>query len=171
MFDSPRLQRAHDLLRKWADADKIPAAGLCVGTKGKTGEPFLVGRQRPDADAPLRKDALFLVASITKPVTVTAVMMLLERGELTLEDRVASFVPKFAANGKSEVQVRHLMTHTSGLPDMLPNNEKLRKDHKPLSGFIEETCKLPLLFPPGTKVSYQSMGIAMLAEIVHQVSG
>jgi CubicO group peptidase (beta-lactamase class C family) len=171
-FDPARLGRARDLLRQWVAADKVPAAGLCVGRRGKMVEPFLVGRQRPEADAPaLRQDALFLIASITKPVTVTAVMMLVERGQLTLEDKVASFVPKFAANGKGEVQVRHLMTHTSGLPDMLLDNEKLRKAHKPLAVFIEETCKLPLLFPPGTKVSYQSMGIAMLAEIVHQVSG
>jgi CubicO group peptidase (beta-lactamase class C family) len=94
-------------------------------------------------------------------------MMLVDRGQLTLEDRVAAFVPRFAANGKQEVTVRHLMTHTSGLPD----DEKLRQAHKPLAAFIEEICKLPLLFAPGTKLSYQSMGIAVLAEIVHQVTG
>src|SRR5262249_10188191 len=48
---------------------------------------------------------------------------------------------------------------------------KLRAAHEPLSAFVEETCKLPLLFPPGTKVNYQSMGIAVLAEVVHQVTG
>jgi CubicO group peptidase (beta-lactamase class C family) len=171
-FDPARLRRAFDLLRQWVETDKVPAAGLCVGRKGKMVEPFLVGRQRPETNAPaLRPDALFLVASITKPVTVTAVLMLVERGELTLEDKVASFVPKFAANGKGEVQVRHLMTHTSGLPDMLPNNEQLRKAHKPLADFVQGVYKLPLLFPPGTKVSYQSMGTLMLAEIVHQISG
>jgi CubicO group peptidase (beta-lactamase class C family) len=171
-FDSTQLRRAFDLLQKWMEADKVPAAALCVGRKGKVLAPRFFGRQRPEkASPPLRKDALFLVASITKPVTVTAVMMLVERGELTLEDRVASIVPKFAANGKGEVQVRHLMTHTSGLPDMLPDNVKLRMAHKPLSVFVEEVCKLPLQFPPGTKVSYQSMGTAMLGEIVHQVTG
>ena len=119
----------------------------------------------------MRKDALFLIASITKPVTATAIMMLLERGRLALDDRVADYVPAFAANGKRDVLIRHLMTHTSGLPDMLPENEKLRRAHRPLSAFVEGTCRLPLLFPPGTRVNYQSMGIAMLAEIVHQVTG
>src|SRR5437588_9741549 len=92
-FDPARLQGAYDLLQHWVDTDKVPAAGLCVGRKGRMVEPRLLGRQRPGEDAPLRKDALLLVASITKPVTVTAVMMLVERGELTLEDRVATFVP------------------------------------------------------------------------------
>ena len=171
-FNAGQLQRAFDLLQKWADADKVPAAALCVGRKDRVLAPRFFGRQRPGKDGPpLRKDALFLVASITKPVTVTAVMLLAERGELTLEDKVARFVPKFAANGKGEVQVRHLMTHTSGLPDQLPDNTKMRQAHKPLSAFVEEVCKLPLQFPPGTRVSYQSMGTAVLGEIVHQISG
>jgi CubicO group peptidase (beta-lactamase class C family) len=171
-LDPARLQRAYDLLKKWADQDKLPAAALCVGRRGRIVAPRFFGRHRPEAGAPaLRDDALFLVASITKPVTVTAAMMLVERGELALEDRVASYVPAFAARDKAAVQVRHLMTHTSGLPDMLPDNEKLRKAHKPLSAFVEATCRQPLLFAPGTRVSYQSMGTLMLAEIVHQITG
>jgi CubicO group peptidase (beta-lactamase class C family) len=170
-FNPTRLGRAHDLLEEWTRADKVPGAALCIGRKGQMLEPRFFGRQRPDADAPLRKDALFLVASITKPVTVTAVMMLVERGRLALEDRVADYVPKFAVNGKKDVQIRHLMTHTSGLPDMLPSNDALRAAHKPLSAFIDEICRLPLLFPPGTRVNYQSTGTAMLAEVLQQVSG
>ena len=97
--------------------------------------------------------------------------MLVERGELALEDPVSRYLPKFTGDGREGIQIRHLMTHTSGLPDMLPSNEALRKAHKPLSAFVEETCTTPLLFPVGTKVSYQSMGTAMLAEVVHQVAG
>jgi CubicO group peptidase (beta-lactamase class C family) len=171
-FDPDRLQLAYDLLRTWCADDKVPAAALCVGRRGRVVPPRFFGRHTPGpGSAPLRPDALFLVASITKPLTVTAAMLLVERGLLTLEDRVASHVPKFAARGKGDVQVRHLMTHTSGLPDMVADNEKLRKAHKPLSAFVDATCQEALLFPPGTRVSYQSMGILMLAETVHQVSG
>src|SRR5437762_535890 len=124
-LDADRLRRAGDLLQRWCDADHLPAAALCVGRKGGVVEPRFFGRMRPDKDSPaLRKDALFLVASITKPITVTAVMMLVERGELTLSDRVAKFVPRFAAADKGEVQVRHLMTHSSALPDLPPDNIK-----------------------------------------------
>ena len=171
-LDPGRLRRVEDLLQEWIKTDRVPAAGWCVGRRGRIIEPRLAGRQRPEKDAPvLRRDALFLVASITKPVTVAAVMMLVERGHLTLEDRVATFVPRFAANGKGDVQIRHLMTHTSGLPDMLPNNDALRRAHRPLSAFIQEICRLKLSFPPGTRVQYQSVGTAMLAEVLHQITG
>jgi CubicO group peptidase (beta-lactamase class C family) len=171
-FDAARLERAFDLLKKWTTDDRVPAAALCVGRRGRIVEPRFFGRLKPEVGSPpVKPDTLFLVASITKPVTVSAAMMLVERGELALEDRVAAYVSAFAARGKGEVQVRHLMTHTSGLPDMLPDNEKLRKAHKPLSAFVETTCKEALLFPPGTRVSYQSMGTLMLAEIVHQITG
>src|SRR5581483_8337581 len=126
-FDAARLRRAYDLLQSWADQDMLPAATLCVGRRGRVLEPRFFGRKNIDAKGPpIQKDALFLIASITKPVVVGAVMLLVERGQLALEHRVATYVPKFAANGKKDVQIRHLMTHTSGLPDQLPNNEKLR---------------------------------------------
>lgn len=171
-FDAARLERAFDLLKNWTAEDKVPAAALCVGRRGRMVQPRFFGKHRPEANAPaLKDDALFLVASITKPVTVTAAMMLVERGELALDDRVSSIIPAFGARGKSEVLVRHLMTHTSGLPDMLPENEKLRRAHRPLSAFVEGTCQIGLAFAPGTRVSYQSMGTLMVAEIVHQISG
>src|SRR4051794_32092128 len=123
-FDAGRFARITATLKKWCDEDKLPAAGFCVGRRGRMTEPELFGKRSHEAGSPaLASDALFLVASITKPVTVTAAMMLVERGLLSLEDRVTTYVPAFGARGKGEVQVRHLMTHTSGLPDMLPENE------------------------------------------------
>jgi CubicO group peptidase (beta-lactamase class C family) len=170
-FDPGRLEGARRLLQKWCDTDQVPAAALCVGRKSRMVEPILVGRQRHDADVALRRDALFLIASLTKPVTVTAAMMLVERGLLTLEDKVAAIIPRFAAKGKAGVEVRHLMTHTSGLPDMVADNANLRQAHQPLEAFVEAICREPLLFAPGTQVSYQSTGTALLGEIVHQISG
>jgi CubicO group peptidase (beta-lactamase class C family) len=170
-FDVPCLQHAYDLLERWSSAGEVPAAALCFGRHGRVVAPRFFGRLRPNAREPLRPDALFLIASISKPITATAVMLLVERGKVKLDDHVSEFVPDFARNGKADVQVRHLLTHTSGLPDMVPSNNRLRAEHRPFSDFVAEICRTPLLFPPGTQVSYQSMGIAMLAEIVHQVSG
>jgi CubicO group peptidase (beta-lactamase class C family) len=171
-IDPARFRQACGLLRRWADEDAVPAAALCVGRRGRMVAPRFFGRQCPERGAPsLRQDALFLVASLTKPVTVAAVMLLVERGELTLDDPATAFVPEFAAEGKGAVTIRHLMTHTSGLPDQLPDNAALRAAHRPLAAFVAGACASPLLFPPGTKVSYQSMGTALLGEVVRRVTG
>lgn len=113
----------------------------------------------------------FLIASITKPMTASAVMIVRDQGKLSLDDPVRKHLPAFAGDGREKVTIRHLLTHTSGLPDMLPENEELRKKHAPLSAFVSQACRTPLLFEPGTKVSYQSMGILLAAEIVQQITG
>lgn len=69
------------------------------------------------------------------------------------------------------MRVYHLLTHTSGLPDMLPENVALRQQHAPLSEFVKRSCTTPLLFAPGTNCRYQSMGIALLGEIIARISG
>jgi CubicO group peptidase (beta-lactamase class C family) len=174
-LDPRRLQSAYDLMDKWttgADAP-IPGAAVLVGRHGKVVAPRLFGRQGPERDAPpIRKDAQFLLASITKPVTYVGAMMLVERGLLSLTDPVTRDVPEFAAHDKGDVLVGHLFTHTSGLPDMLKNNEQLRREHAPLKKFLEGAVKdTSLSFRPGTQHSYQSMGTAVVAEIVQRLSG
>src|SRR4029453_4379837 len=103
--------------------------------------------------------------------TASAVLWLRDRRELALEDPVQKYLSAFRDAGRDAVTIRHLLTHTSGLPDMLPENTDLRRQHAPLSEFVARTCRTPLLFSPGTKVSYQSMGILLAAAIVEKVSG
>jgi CubicO group peptidase (beta-lactamase class C family) len=114
--------------------------------------------------------SVFLLASITKPMTATAVMILSDRAKLSLSDPARKFIPEFRGGDRERITIRHLLTHTSGLPDMLPENEELRKRHAPLKDFVAGACRTPLLFTPGTKVSYQSMGILLAAEIVERVA-
>ncbi len=160
-FVNDRLQRAHDLLKAEADAGRVPGSVLCVGRRGSMAEPKFFGV--PD-------DALFLVASITKPIVAAAALLLVERGQLSLDDRVIAYLPEFGQNGKEEVQVRHLLTHTSGLPDQLPENRDLRVAHSELWAFVEGTCRHGLLFSPGSRVRYQSMGFAVLGEIIARIT-
>ena len=118
-----------------------------------------------------RVDLPFLIASPTKPMTASAVLWLRDRRELALGDQVSKYLPAFRGDARGDVTIHHLLTHTSGLPDMLPENTALRVEHAPLSEFVARTCRTPLLFRPGTKVSYQSMGILLAAAIVEKVSG
>jgi CubicO group peptidase (beta-lactamase class C family) len=167
-----RLEAVYRLIEEAVAAGEVPGAALCLARRGVIVAHRGFGRRAPRPDAPpTRRETVFLVASVTKPVTCAAVMRLVERGLVRLDDPVTRFVPEFGAAGKETVCVRHLLTHTSGLPDMLPDDRALRRAHTPLAGFIRGICETPLLFPTGTDVRYQSMGTAMLGEIVERVSG
>ena len=115
-------------------------------------------------------DTPFLVASLTKPMTVSAVMLLRDRKQLELSDPVKQYLPQFQGDGREAITIKHLLTHMSGLPDMLPENVELRKRHAPLSEFVERTCRTDLLFQPGGQVRYQSMGILLAAAIVEKIT-
>ncbi|MCE9604069.1 MAG: beta-lactamase family protein [Planctomycetia bacterium] len=177
-FDPVRLQRVYDLLDSWTKpgatgSAEVPSGAICIGRQGRMVAPRLFGKMGPEADAePIRDDALFLMASITKPVVYLGAMLLVERGLLNLTDRVTKYLPEYAAHHKEETLVLHLLTHTSGLPDMLANNVELRKSFAPLSKYVEHGVRDTVpLFPPGTKLSYQSVGTNLTAEIVRLISG
>ena len=103
-------------------------------------------------------------------MTVSAVMLLRDRRQLELTDPVKQFLPQFQGDGREAITIKHLITHMSGLPDMLPENVELRKRHAPLSEFVERTCRTDLLFQPGGQVRYQSMGILLAAAIVEKIT-
>src|SRR6476646_4204226 len=86
-------------------------------------------------------------------------------------DPVSRYLPGFSGGERDKVLVRDLLTHTSGLPDMLPENTELRRAHAPLSEFVERTYKTPLLYSPGTSFRYQSMGILLAGAIVEKITG
>lgn len=171
-LDPARWERSLKQIQGWCDTRQLPAAGICVIRGGKTTGVHLFGRQTlADNSPPIRQDEIFLIASITKPIVATGALLLAERGLLALDDRVEDYIPAFRREGKHAVTIRNLLTHTSGLPDMLPNNNELRAANAPLAEFVAGACAAPLAFPPGRGVQYQSMGFALLGEIIHQVSG
>ena len=160
------------LLVDFCKSDQTPAAGLLVSREGKTTGTHLFGRQQlSGVNGSIQDDAIFLIASITKPLVAMAILQLVERGHFSLADRVTEFIPDFGKEGKHGITVRHLLTHTSGLPDMLPANRELRIDHAPLAEFVKQTAQIKPDFSAGRGVQYQSMGFAILGEIIQQVSG
>lgn len=171
-FSSTRLDQIRNLLASTHDEGDLMGAAVQVARNGVPVAPICVGRRRlEDEGAAVEKDTIFLVASITKPIVTSAAGRLIERGLLSLDDRVADHLSGFEAAGKEEVLIRHLMTHTSGLPDQIPENRAYREAHRPLSDFVARTCELPPAFPPGTKVSYQSSGINVLGTIIERLTG
>jgi CubicO group peptidase (beta-lactamase class C family) len=142
------------------------------------------GRLSPEADAPaLPRDALFPIASITKPITATAVMCLVEDGLIGLNRPVQEYIPELVGEGKEHVMVRHLLTHTSGLQaDAVRQHadEKARKGGIPLPADNQHPAiaqrlylgyDAPLSQRPGVRMSYCDYNYELLADIVRRVSG
>jgi CubicO group peptidase (beta-lactamase class C family) len=131
----------------------------------------------------MRADSIFQVASMTKPVTALAVLMLEEEGRLSIEDPVAKILPDFEAQAKlplkdgtlpaRPITVKDLLTHTSGLPGgMPPGFEDLyKKRNRTLEDIVPALAKRPLDFQPGTKWAYCNAGIDLLGRIVEVRSG
>ncbi|HWC00808.1 MAG TPA: serine hydrolase domain-containing protein [Bryobacteraceae bacterium] len=157
-----KLDEAAALIEHQVASGEVRAASLAV-QQGS----FRLERAFGQAKSP---ETIFLLASITKPMTVTAVMILSDRGRLSLSDPVRRYIPEFQGGERDRITIQHLVTHTSGLPDMLPENEDLRRRHAPLKDFVAGTCRTPLLFRPGAEVRYQSMGILLAAEIVERIT-
>lgn len=156
------MEAAAQLIQKQVAAGTLTAAVLRIQRGAET-----VERAFGKAETPA---AMFLLGSITKPFAAVAVMVLVDRGEVRLTDRVVKFIPEFSAGARSEITVAQLLAHTSGLPDQLGDNNALRARHATLAEFVRGTVRTPLLFAPGTKYHYQSMGILLAAEIVERVT-
>ncbi len=163
-------EQVRRLADSWVADGRTSAVAVEAGRVSGAVFRHRTGSQRLDG-SPLRDDALFVVASITKPVVAMSVLTLVEDGEIVLCDRVSRFVEGFGQNGKQAITVRHLLTHTSGLPDMLPNNRALRQRNAPIEEFVAGTVALAPDFQPGHGVQYQSTGFAVLGEIVRVVTG
>ncbi len=172
-LDPDRWQRVLDLAQTMHDEGMAPALAIdFVRGDGCLMQPYSFGRQNlKEASGPIREDAIFLVASLTKPFVAMATMLLVEQGRIALNERITDLIPEMDETPKRLMTVRHLLTHTSGLPDMLPHNRQLREQQAPFQRFLEGTLAVTLDFPPGHGVQYQSMGFVLLSEIVLRVSG
>lgn len=172
LADNPHWKRAASLADEWTARDRLPAIFVEAGCVDRFSEQFRFGRRKLD-DTPgtLPDDAIFLVASITKPLVAMAVLKLIERGDLLLGTKVHELIPEFGRKGNYRVTIRHLLTHSSGLPDMLPDNLELRQAQAPLKKFVEGTCRVELDFPTEQNSAYSSMGFVLLGEIIERISG
>jgi CubicO group peptidase (beta-lactamase class C family) len=170
LFNEESFQRLAEVMRT-AHADGSPRAyAITTGNLEREHRSLTGGFVDADQTAPIDANSAFLIASPTKPIVATAVMMLVQRGLIRLSDRACKYLPEFATTEKRSIRIVHLLTHTSGLPDMLANNEELRQSHAPLVDFMAGTAKAQLLFKPGTRLSYQSMGILALATVIERTT-
>ena len=195
-FSSERLQRIHQMLQRRIDAHDIAGAVTLVARNGRIVHFETHGLIDIETNRPMARDAIFRMASMSKPVTGTAIMMLAEEGKLRLTDPVSKFIPEFkdlkvavAKAGSTpnapqfytvpadrEITIRDLLTHTSGLvsgPISTAEAAKLgRKPTDTLADYIPRLASVPLEFQPGSRWSYTpGAGFDTLGRIVEIVSG
>ncbi len=177
----PVLEEALDaIIPDLLVADDVPGAVVLVGRK--SGHEYEVWQkaygfaQTDPQRLPMPADAMFDLASLTKPIaTGTSLMLLVERGDVQLDDRVCEYLPEFCNGAKRDITIRHLMMHTSGLPPYIgrANRERIIAQ----AGFPcpDETRaavrSLDLRHSPGERVTYSCLNAIACAEIVEAVSG
>ncbi len=148
---------------------QLPGCVVLIGRHGQIAYWESFGdRQIEPHRIPMDRDAVFDLASLTKPIaTATSVMILADRGVLNVDEPVARYWPEFAASEKQEITVRHLLIHTSGL---IPDNALDDYQHG-----IEEAWRrianLAPRVPLGEKFQYSDVGFLVLGKVVERVSG
>lgn len=157
-----RLDAAADVLARATAQGQVAAAVLHV-VQGQESFTRAFGKARDE-------HAMFLLGSISKPICMTALMTLFDKGAFRLDDPLKKFIPQFTGEGRDDVTMRHLLSHVSGLPDQLRENDALRKKHAPLSEFVEHAIRTPLHFAPGSKYQYSSMAILLAARVAELLS-
>ncbi|MDZ4686067.1 MAG: serine hydrolase domain-containing protein, partial [Planctomycetaceae bacterium] len=148
---------------------KMPGCVVCIGRHGQIAYLKAYGNKQVEpATVPMTTDTVFDMASITKPVaTATSILLLIERGKLSLSDKVSTLIPEFAVNDKQDITVRDLLIHQSGL---LADNALADYQNGPAEA-MQKIYALKLLNPVGTKFVYSDVNFILLGDIVKRVSG
>jgi CubicO group peptidase (beta-lactamase class C family) len=200
-LSSARLERIHESVQRHIDAGEICGAITLVARRGRIAHFEAHGLMDIESKKPMTKDAIVRLASMTKPITGVAVLMLVEEGKIRLTDPVSRFLPEFKdmkvatprdslnprpADGSGyylvpayrEITVRDLLTHTAGLATRgglgakeLPRLAPKAPDDT-LASYVPRLAALPLDFQPGTQWAYSgTAGPDVLGRIVEIVSG
>lgn len=193
-FNSTRLQRVDDFLNGFIRDGKAPNAVTFVAQNGKIVHHKAYGYSNLEQKTPLHTDAIFRIASQSKLVTSIAILILLEEGKLLLDDPVSQYLPEFtnpvvltnadATTGKYEtrpakgrITLRHLLTHTAGIPYEHPLDQKpefklpfyASTDADRLADGIKKLAARPLLHDPGEKFTY-GLNTDILGRVVEVIS-
>lgn len=149
--------------------EKIPGLSVAVVVAGRVVWAEGFGLANVEQGAPVRNDTRFRIGSISKPLTATAVALLLEQGTLGLDDSISSYSRLFAGKG-DDISVRHLLSHRSGIPHYSGDDFVQLTQYDSMTDAMDKYWDKPLLFTPGSEFSYSSFGFNLLGAIIEQVS-
>jgi CubicO group peptidase (beta-lactamase class C family) len=182
-------------MQKFVDAGDLAGAVCVVGRKDGIVHESAVGFRDLAAKDAMKKDTLFRIASMTKPVTAIGIMILADEGKLSPDDDVAKYLPEFTGQmlvappkapntvivrggpitlmkPSRPIKLRDLLTHTSGVAGYPAGvNDVYTKRNRTLAETALATALQPLTFEPGTKWAYSNSGIDTLGRVIEVVSG
>jgi CubicO group peptidase (beta-lactamase class C family) len=188
-IDPEKTERLRPKLQEYVDKNIVAGAVVAIGNHQGVVGVECVGAQNLEQKLPMMPNTMFRIASMTKPVTALAIMILADEGKLSVEDPVEKYLPEFkgqlivSARDKEAgtvtlkkpsrpITVRDLLTHTSGLPSGFPEgiSDLYFKRQLTLGEAVAVSSQRPLDFEPGTKWSYCNAGIDTLGRIVEVVA-
>jgi len=166
-------------MQSFVDKGVTPGTVTLVIKKGQVLSFEAVGYRDLESRKPMTTDTIFDIRSMTKPVTAIGIMILMEAGKLALNDAVEKYLPEFKSSafkddrGSFPITIRHLLTHTSGLPlYRLPVSGEIPiKRDQTLVDYVGFLAKQTPEYEPGTQHRYASGGFAILGRIIEVVSG
>src|SRR6516165_5650026 len=169
-LDATRLGRLSAAIKDDIAAEKYDGAVFVVGRSGKVAMHEAIGFADRARGRAARSDDVFLIFSITKALTAAAVLMRVDRGELSLTTKVAEVIPEFGSKGKHRITIAQLMSHTAALSAGLPPIPfEMIGDQKTMVAAI---CQMGVEGIPGERVNYSPMiAYAILGEIVRRLDG
>jgi CubicO group peptidase (beta-lactamase class C family) len=178
-IDSTAVERIWQAARYWYQAGLHPAIQLCLRRHGRVVLNRAIGHgwgnaptDPPDAEKiPVTTDTPFCVYSAAKGITATVVHMLVERGVFSLDDRVCTYLPNFTSHGKDRITIRHVMTHSAGLPFPTgPRPDVTRADDHEYAQ--EKLGELRPFYRPGLVHMYHALTWGpLMREIVYAATG
>ncbi len=166
---NPRFAAIDAIFNEAVQKQEIPGAVVLVGHNGQVVYRKAFGfRSLEPTREKMTLDTIFDMASLTKCLaTTTSIMRMVQLGEIRPNDPVSKFIPEFAANGKQQITIRQLLTHTSGLREDLDLKQPWQGYDAALKMAYDETP----IYPAGARFLYSDINFEVLGEVVHRVSG
>ena len=130
------------------------------------------GLTNVELNAPATAETIYEIASITKPFTATAILQLVEQGQLALDERIAAYLPDLP-DAWAEITIRHILAHQSGIKSYTAVDEYWQSTRLDISReeILQLVADLPLDFPPGSRHAYDNTGYYLLGLLIEQVTG
>lgn len=169
-LDPKKLEHVGAVLEEEITLSRLPGAVVCVGIGSEVlyQGAFGFAENLHGVSRPMQTETIFDLASLTKVTAVLpSVLCLVEDGKIRLNDAVATFIPEFGEQEEDKVTIRHLLTHSSGLP----SHRAYYREFSNREEILEAVRRQPRRSAAGTEVVYSDIGFILLGEVIREVTG